>query len=67
MEKVGASGFYRTTRRPVWSEMAETACDSSNAFCGPIQGEVKAKAAIVQFRTMQAACRMPLIVREGKR
>jgi hypothetical protein len=31
MEKVGASGFYRTTRRPAWSGMAEMACYSRKA------------------------------------
>jgi hypothetical protein len=40
----------RTTRRLAWSGMAETACYSSNTFCGPIQGEMKAKADIKQTR-----------------
>jgi hypothetical protein len=30
-----------TSRRRAWSGMAETACYPSNAFCGPIQGEMK--------------------------
>jgi hypothetical protein len=43
-----------TSRRQAWSGMAEMACYSSNAFCGPIQGEMK-----IEVRSPKSRVRSP--------
>lgn len=46
------------SRRRPWSGMAGTACYSSNAFCGPIEGEMKLRS-ITAAKTSQPAAKGP--------
>ena len=47
-----------TSRRRAWCRMAGRPCYSSNAFCGPIQGEVKMKT-IMPARAPQHSAKGP--------